>query len=152
MSKFQSGHIMRISQGQVERQLFLQRELFVGIKRNWATDSRIIFIKKFAESSVNRGDWFVASGIVERFVKLEELTSAEAHKCEENNWYGKIVFSLITKLLPPVSAESARLPQVHTRDLSNLAHAERFVLQTGMPIDTAEVERIEAMANVRITF
>lgn len=79
---------------EVEAQLFMQRWLYVGIKRDWTRGSKILFAK--------RSDAFIASGVVGRIDTLDELDPAEKELCIQNNWYAKIVLEKLTRFHPEV--------------------------------------------------
>ena len=84
------GYIVRLSQDQMERQLFLRRELFVGIRRDWTPGSKTIFVKRLERNKDDYNDQFIGSGLIQHFIDPNGLTEAEKQKCAENNWYGKI--------------------------------------------------------------
>jgi hypothetical protein len=130
------GFALRIAREEVERKLFIDRIFYIGIKRNWHRGSKVIFVKRSLS-----GDSFVGSAVVERFVLTNHMSDTEQRLCTTNNWYGKIVFRIVTKFLPAVSVEA-----------SAGAGGNRLLgLQTGEQVPTSEIEKISQMASARLT-
>ncbi len=91
-----ASYILRIQRGELERQLYGQRILYVSIKRDWLRNTKLLFIRKTA---------FIGSGIIDRFVPLGELREDEKKICLENNYYGKIEFAKLVRFYPAVALE-----------------------------------------------
>lgn len=92
-----AGFCLRVKEEQ-ERQLYVLRELYVGIRRDWARGTKVLFVKKTLS-----GDIFIGSGILGSVVELEQMGEDEKKRCLENNWYGKLVFLTIARFTVPVS-------------------------------------------------
>jgi hypothetical protein len=90
------GYILRIQKDELERQLFGRRSFYIGIRRDWSRGARVLFVKK---------DAFAGSGVVDRFIAMDELEEPERKLCLENNWYGKIVFERLTRFVPAMPVQ-----------------------------------------------
>ena len=95
MSNEPPSYILRIKD-ELERQLFASRSLYVGISRDWSPGTIVLFVKK---------DAFAGSGVVERFVAMDDLQEQDRKLCIENNWYGKIVFESLARFVPAVPVQ-----------------------------------------------
>lgn len=125
-------YILRIKD-ESERQLFVMRTLYIGIRRDWARNSRVLFVKR-----LHSGDAFIGSGTPKRIAELDELDDDERRLCMENNWYGKMVFEKLAKFQPPV-------------DLQNTSLAEKMpALLHGLEITDDEISAIEKLVRIRI--
>jgi hypothetical protein len=87
-------YIFKIQKDAIEIQLYLQRVLYVSIKRDWLPNTKLLFVKKTA---------FIGSGIIGRFVSLGELGEEERRICFQNNCYGRIEFDRLVRLYPVVA-------------------------------------------------
>ncbi|MGI0020888.1 MAG: hypothetical protein ACREAY_10515 [Nitrososphaera sp.] len=92
-----AGFCLRVKEEQ-ERQLHVRRELYVGIRRDWARGTKILFVKKTLP-----GDVAIGSGTLGRIVELAQMGEDEKRLCLENNWYGKLAFLTIARFTVPVS-------------------------------------------------
>jgi hypothetical protein len=77
----------------------------------------VLFVKK---------DAFAGSGVIDRFIAIDELEEAEKKLCLENNWYGKIVFAKLVRFQPAVPVHetpvAGRNPlTLHGASISNSA-------------------------------
>ena len=123
--------MLRIAREDIQRKLFLRRIFYTGIRRDWIRGSRAIFVKR-----LESGDAFVGSGVIEQFIPSNDLNEQERKVCAARNWYGKIVFDIVTRFLPAVAAnQCGNLP----------------VLQTGQQMSVADTEKISALVQTRIT-
>lgn len=86
-----------------ERRLYTRRELYVGIRRDWAKGSRLFFASK------TDADVLIGAGIFEKTVELGEMDEQEKELCLQNNWYGKIVFERVERFLPPIKIQDTPL-------------------------------------------
>lgn len=126
----QVGFVLRVK-GQ-ERRLFANRELYVGIRRDWQKGSRLLFVDKTHEDVVT------GSGIFEKIVELEELSEHEKKLCLQNNWYGRIILERAERFLPPVPVHGTPLAEIK----SALLH--------GLEISEEQTEQINGLAASRI--
>jgi hypothetical protein len=92
-----AGFCLRVREEQ-ERQLYVRRELYVGIRRDWSRGTKILFVKKMPT-----GDTVVGSGVLGRITELAEMGEEEKRRCLENNWYGRMSFSTLARFHVPVS-------------------------------------------------
>lgn len=92
-----AGFCLRVREEQ-ERQLYVRRELYVGIRRDWSRGTKILFVKK-----TPAGDMVIGSGVLDRVAELAEMSEEEKRRCLENNWYGKMSFSTLARFQVPVS-------------------------------------------------
>ncbi|MFL6474043.1 MAG: hypothetical protein ACJ70W_04535 [Nitrososphaera sp.] len=123
------GYILRIHRDEIERQLYGQRMLYVNIKRNWLSNTKLLFI---------RNNTFIGSGIVAKFVPVAELQEDEKKICIENNSYGKINFAKLVRFYPAVAVENTSVADQNTLGL----HGASMLLS-----DALEIERL---ANARL--
>lgn len=91
------AYVLRVKEEQ-ERTLYVRRELYVGIRRDWSRRARILLVKKNAS-----GDVVIGSAVLEKIVELGALADEEKELCLKNNWYGKMVFSTLARFLKPVA-------------------------------------------------
>jgi hypothetical protein len=89
-----ASYIFKIQKDDVEIQLYVQRILYVSIKRDWLPNTKLLFVKKTA---------FIGSGIIDRFVSLGELAEEEKKICFQNNCYGRIEFARLVRFYPVVA-------------------------------------------------
>ena len=123
-----TGFVLRITREDTERKLFVARAFYVGVRRNWSRGSRAVFVQRMS------ADMFVGCGTIERLVEIEDMEESEKQLCMRNNWYGKVLFEVVVKFLPPVSSAAAKVS----------------MLQTGEQIAASEIEKISAMALTKI--
>ncbi len=122
-----ASYIFKIQKDDIEIQLYVQRILYVSIKRDWLHNTKLIFVKK-AE--------FIGSGIIDRFVSLGELGEEEKNICFRNNCYGRIEFARLVRFYPAValadtsiagqnilSLHGARIPSSAAIQIEKLARA-----------------------------
>lgn len=124
--------VMRVREEQ-ERQLYVRREIHIGVRRDWTQGSKILLVRKTAA-----GDAFVGSGIFEKIVGLEEMAGEEKRRCVENNWYGRIAFARLARFQPPVPVQGTILA------------GKPPALLHGLEMSEGEAESIEALVNARI--
>jgi len=89
-----ASYIFKIQKDDIEIQLYVQRILYVSIKRDWIPNTKLLFVKKTA---------FIGSGIIDRFVSLGELGEEEKKICFQNNCYGRIEFARLVRFYPVVA-------------------------------------------------
>ena len=89
-----ASYIFKIQKDDIEIQLYVQRILYVSIKRDWLPNTKLLFMKKAA---------FIGSGIIDRFVSLGELGEEEKKICFQNNCYGRIEFARLVRFYPAVA-------------------------------------------------
>jgi hypothetical protein len=123
------SYILRIQNDELERQLFGRRAFYVGITRDWSRGTRVLFVRK---------DAFAGSGVIDRFIATDGLEEWERKLCAENNWYGKIVFSRLTRLLPAVPVQDTP------------AAGQNPLALHGASISNSEAVQIEESASARI--
>ena len=131
MSSQPAAYILRIARDEVERQLYVRKSFYVGIRRDWSRGSKVLFVRK-AES-------FIGSAVLDRIAALDELDEDEKKLCFENNWYGKMLFAKVTRFHP----------HVPVRD-TVIAGQNTLVLH-GAEISIEDASKIEALASSRIT-
>jgi len=91
-----SSFILRIQKDVLERQLFSLHSLYVGIKRNWASGTQVLFVRR---------DMFTGSGVIHKIIAIDQLQEDERKLCLENNWYAKISFAKVVLFEPAVSVQ-----------------------------------------------
>ena len=89
-----ASYIFKILKDDIEIQLYVQRILYVSIKRDWLPNTKLLFVKKAA---------FIGSGIIDRFVSFGELGEEEKKICFQNNCYGRIEFARLVRFYPAVA-------------------------------------------------
>ena len=95
-----ASYILRIQRDELERQLYGQRVFYVSIKRDWLHTTKLLFIRKSG---------FIGSGIIDKFISLDELREDDKKICFENNYYGKIEFAKLVRFYPAVAVEDTPL-------------------------------------------
>ena len=124
------GYVLRIHRDELEeRQLFSRRVFYVSVRREWSRGTKVLFVRK---------DAFIGSGVIDRFVGIDGLEEPEQKLCIENNWYGKIVFALLARFVPPVPVQ-------------NTPAADRNPLTLhGASMPGTDVLQVERLASARI--
>ena len=127
-----AGFFLRVKD---ERDLYVRRELYVGIRRDWARGTKILFVVKKALA----GDVIIGSGTLDRIVELAQTNDTdddEKRRCLENNWYGKLAFSMLARFQVPVPVSETALAGQPPALLHGLA--------------VADVAAVEALAHGRL--
>lgn len=124
-----ASYILRIQRDELERQLYGQRILYVSIKRDWLRSTKLLFVRKAA---------FIGSGIIDRFISLDELREDEKKLCLENNCYGKIEFAKLARFYPAVAVED-----------TPVARQNRLALH-GASLPASDALYIERLARSRL--
>lgn len=112
------AYTVRVKEEQ-ERTLYVRRELYVGIRRDWARGAKILLVKKNAS-----GDTVIGSAVLEKIVELGAMDDRERRLCLENNWYGKMAFSMLARFLKPVAVSETPLAGKPPALLHGLALAD----------------------------
>jgi hypothetical protein len=127
------AYILRVKDDQ-EHLLYARQSLYVGIRRNWSTGSKILLIKRSSQ-----GDYIIiGSATLENIVELDALSKAERKLCIENNWYGKMIFVMLGRFLPAIPIAKTLL--------AGKPHA----LLHGLALTCDELSAIENSAESRI--
>ena len=124
-----TSYILRIQRDELERQLYSQRILYVSIKRDWLSNTKLLFMRKAV---------FIGSGIIEGFVSLGELREDEKKICLENNCYGKIEFAKLVRFYPTVAVEDTPVAGQNTIGLH------------GASLPRSDALQIERLARTRL--
>jgi hypothetical protein len=122
------SYILRIKD-ELERQLLASRSIYVGITRDWLPGTRVLFVKK---------DAFFGSGVIDRFVAIDDLQEPERKLCIEKNWYAKIIFERLARFLPSVPVQDTP------------AAGQNPLALHGTSISSYEALQIEGLANAKI--
>lgn len=126
------AYAMRVKEDQ-ERTLYVRRELYVGIRRDWSRGAKILLVKKNAS-----GDLVIGSATLEKIVELGTMADEERQLCINNNWYGKMVFSMLARFLKPIAVSDTPLA------------GKPPALLHGLVLADDEFQAIEGMAGSRI--
>ncbi len=126
------AYAVRVKEEQ-ERALYVKRELYIGIRRDWSRGAKILLVKKNAS-----GDLVIGSAILEKIVELDAMDGRERKLCLENNWYGKMAFSMLTRFLKPVAVSKTLLA------------GKPPALLHGLALSDDEFQAIDGMAGSRI--
>ena len=124
-----ASYIFRIQKDDIEIQLYVQRILYVSIKRDWLPNTKLLFVKKIA---------FIGSGIIDRFVSVGELGEEEKKICFQNNCYGRIEFSRLVRFYPALAVADTSIAGQNSLSLHG----------TSIPSSTAF--QIEQLARARL--
>ncbi len=124
-----TSYILRIQRDELERQMYSQRILYVRIKRDWLSNTKLLFMRKAV---------FIGSGIIEGFVSLGELREDEKKICLENNCYGKIEFAKLVRFYPTVAVEDTPVAGQNTLGLH------------GASLPRSDALQIERLARTRL--
>jgi hypothetical protein len=126
------AYALRVKEEQ-ERTLYVKRELYVGIRRDWSRGTKILLVRKNSS-----GDVVIGSATLEKIIELGAMDAGEKKFCLENNWYGKMVFSLLARFLKPVTVSDTPLA------------GKPPALLHGLALSDDEALAIEGMAGTRI--
>ncbi len=80
---FPNSFILRISREEWFRQVFTIKKYFPGIGRRWEPNGIILMARK-----AEKEDSFVGYGILEKFVRRNELPDEQRLECEKNGLEG----------------------------------------------------------------
>ena len=114
------SYILRVHQDELERELYGQRILYVNIKRDWLSNTKLLFIKRAV---------FIGSGIIDKFVLASELREDEKKICIKNNYYGKIEFAKLVRFYPSVPVEKTSVAGQNTLGLHGASLLRSDALQ-----------------------
>jgi hypothetical protein len=124
-----ASYIFRIQKDDIEMQLYVQRILYVSIKRDWLPNTKLLFVKKVA---------FIGSGIIDRFVSVGELGEEEKKICFQNNCYGRIEFSRLVRFYPALAVADTSIAGQNSLSLH------------GTSIPSTSAFQIEQLARARL--
>jgi len=124
------SYILRVHKEEIERELYGRRNLYVNIKRNWLSNTKLLFIKRAV---------FIGSGIIDKFVPATELLEDEKKVCIKDNHYGKIEFAKLVRFYPSVPVEKTSVAGQNTLGLHGASLLRSDALQ------------IERLAKTRLT-
>jgi len=124
-----ASYIFRIQKDDIEMQLYVQRILYVSIKRDWLPKTKLLFVKKVA---------FIGSGIIDRFVSVGELGEEEKKICFQNNCYGRIEFSRLVRFFPALAVADTSIAGQNSLSLH------------GTSIPSTSACQIEQLARARL--
>lgn len=99
------AYVVRVKEEQ-ERVLYARQSLYVGIRRDWSSGSKILLVKK---NSQGDSVVIIGSATLQKIIETDALDDAEKKTCIENNWYGKMVFAMLARFLPPVPVSETPL-------------------------------------------
>lgn len=102
--------ILRITKEEWLKRVFGIKKYYPGVPRNWEKGGIIFFARK---SEV--GDSFIGYGIIEEFVRRDDLSGKERLECEIMNWKGAIVFKEIYKFEPPIPIKETSLASLKAK-------------------------------------
>ena len=134
---FPFSFILRISKEEWFKQVFTIKKYYPGIGRRWEEGSTILLAKK----TENR-DSLVGYGVLERFVKRDQLPEKERLECEKMGWKGVLVFRNLFRFEPP-------LPMKETVLSGSNAKGKCF---HGYPLTQKQVESILNVAKEKCAF
>jgi hypothetical protein len=113
-------YILKIQKDDVEIQLYVQRVLYVSIKRDWLPNTKLLFVKRVA---------FIGSGIIDRFVSLRELGEDEKKIYFQNNCYGRIEFDTLVRFYPAVAVADTSIASQNILSLHGASISRSTALQ-----------------------
>ena len=116
-----TSYILRIHRDELEERLIFGRRVFyVSIRRDWSRDTKVLFVRK---------DAFIGSGMIDRFIGINELEELEKELFLENNWYGKIIFAMLTRFVPCVLVQGTPVAGQNPLSLHGASIAGPDILQ-----------------------
>ncbi|MEM2273002.1 MAG: hypothetical protein QXX56_02155 [Candidatus Bathyarchaeia archaeon] len=89
--------ILRITREKWLKRVFRIKKYYPGVPRHWEKGGIIFFARKS-----DAGDSIIGYGVVEEFVKKDDLSDKERIECEIMNWRGAIIFRELYMFEPPV--------------------------------------------------
>ncbi len=122
-------YILKIQKDDVEAHLYVQRVLYVSIKRDWLRNTKLLFVKRAA---------FIGSGIIDRFVLLGELGEEEKKICFQNNCYGRIEFDRLVRFYPAVAVADTPIAGQNILSL----HGANIRCSTALQIEQTAMARL----------
>ncbi len=134
---FPKDFILRITKDEWLKQVFTIKKYYPGIGRRWEPNSTILLARK-AENK----DSFIGYGVLERFIKREDLPEKEKAECEKMGWKGVLVFSELYKFEPPLPIKDTVL--AGTKAKGRCFH--------GYPLTRNQVKSILDMAREKCDF
>jgi hypothetical protein len=122
--------IIRITRADAN-QIYTNRVCYVGIERDWAAGSKIIFLIKYSHdqivtSSSELGDVFIGFGIIEKALEPSHLNVVEKTIWVQNNYSMKIFFGKLVRFIHEVPLKGSFRrwientgPMLHGAQISN---------------------------------
>ena len=95
------AYIIRIARDDIEKHLYIRHSIYVGIRRDWSRGTKILFIRKSAID-----DAFIGYGIVDKIIVADMLAEEKRKLCHQNNWYGELIFTRLTRFRPAVPVKN----------------------------------------------
>jgi hypothetical protein len=92
-----NNFILRITRDEWFKQVFSIKKYFPGISRRWEPGGTILLVRK-----AENGDSFVGYGVLEEFVKKDQLPEEKRRECETMGWRGVLVFNQLYRFEPPL--------------------------------------------------
>jgi hypothetical protein len=99
-----NNFILRITRDEWFKQVFSIKKYFPGISRRWEQGGTILLVRK-----AENGDSFVGYGVLEEFVKKDQLPEEKRRECETMGWRGVLVFNKLYRFEPPLKIKDTVL-------------------------------------------
>jgi hypothetical protein len=134
-----SNYIVKISRAGLVNQIYWRRVYYAKLRRDWAKESKIVFMTKNGDSD----EAFVGLGKIKIIYELSALDTDERKDYIKNNYYSKIVFGTMVRFLPAIVISRMKF--------RSLSKTERPLLD-GAYLSDSEVSMIEALAKMVIIY
>jgi hypothetical protein len=134
-----SNYIVKISRAGLVNQIYWSRVYYTKLRRDWAKESKIVFITKTWDSD----EAFVGLGKIKMIYELSALDTEESKDYIKNSYYSKIEFGTMVRFLPAIVTRR--------KEFSSFSTTKRPLLD-GAYLSDSEVSMIELLAKIAIIY
>lgn len=99
--------ILRITREDWLKRVFILKKYYPGVPRCWEKGGLVFFARKS-----EAGDSLIGYGVIEDFVRKDNLSDKERLECDIMNWKGAIIFKEIYKFEPPIPIKETFLAEL----------------------------------------
>jgi len=129
------NYILRIIKDEWEKQVFAIKAYYVGVRRDWKNDGKILLIK-----NTEAGDAFIGYAVIKNIIDLEKMGDEEKDMCIDNNWNKKLSFGKLVRFEPSVLVKDTLVSK----------WGQKGALLHGAPVSETDTESIIKIAKVKI--
>lgn len=129
------NYILRIPNDDLEKYVFALKSYYVGIRREWKPNAKVLLIKK-----IELGDAFLGYAVIKNVTDLEEMSGEEKKMCINKNWSKKLSLAKVVRFEPPVLLKDTLVSR----------WSQKGALLHCTPISESYTESIAKIAGIKI--
>jgi hypothetical protein len=99
-----NNFILRITRDEWFKQVFSIKKYFPGIARRWEPGGTILLVR-----NTEKGDSFIGYGVLDEFVKRDQLPEEKRRECETMGWRGVLTFKELYRFEPPLKIKDTAI-------------------------------------------